>query len=98
MSPLIDPHAQFKAAWRKTAQALGSLPAKERAALKETLRHFNHDMGDRAGLVRSAEVLLRRQTASSCDLELLDIIRQAAQDLLDLIQVLREFTQSIADE
>lgn len=95
MSTSSTPQEQFGAAWMQVAQAINALSPAQRAALKETIRHFNHDLGDRAGLVRSAEALLRREAAQPCDMELLDIIRQAAQDLMALIQVLREFAQAI---
>ncbi len=91
---------QMAQAWQQVALALNRLPASQRKALKEEIRHFNHDVGDRVGLVRSAEALLRRDSAengSGCDTELLDIIRNAANDLYALLQILRAFAQAIED-
>lgn len=91
---------QMAQAWQEVAAWLNRLPPERRAALKERIRHFNHDLGDRVGLVRSAEALLRRDAQESqagCDPELLDIIRNAASDLYALLQMLRAFAQSIED-
>lgn len=88
---------QMAQAWQEVAACLNRLPPERRAALKERIRHFNHDLGDRVGLVRSAEALLRREAQAGCDLELLDIIRNAAGDLYTLLQILRAFAQNIED-
>lgn len=86
--------------WRQVALLINRLPPEHRRALKERVRYFNHEMGDRVGLVRSAEALLRRESQESpeeCDPELLDIIRNAANDLYELLQILRAFAQEIQD-
>lgn len=91
---------QMAQAWQEVAACLNRLPAEQRAVLKERIRHFNHDLGDRVGLVRTAEALLRRDAQESqagCDLELLDIIHNAASDLYALLQLLRAFAQHIDD-
>ncbi len=95
-----DARAQMSAAWQQVAQLVNRLPVEQRQQLKATLRHFNHDLGDRIGLIRSAEALLRRDAqagSAPCDPELMEIIHNAALDLNDLLQMLRAFAQAIED-
>ncbi len=96
-----DSQARFVQTWQQVAGLINTLPAPQRRALQEALRHFNHDLGDRVGLIRSAESLLRRDLemkGGSCDVELMDIVRNAAQDLQEMVRILQAFAQAIQIE
>ncbi len=100
MTTTEEARAQMSAAWQQVAQLVNRLSPEQRQRLKASIRHFNHDLGDRVGLIRSAEALLRRDAQAGpapCDQELMDIIHNAALDLNQLLQMLRAFAQAIED-
>lgn len=88
-------HDSLRAAWLQVAELLHQAPPEARQELCQHLRRFNHDLGDRLGMIRTAEALLRReaQQGQPADEEILTIVRTAVNDLIELLHILQEFVQ-----
>ncbi len=89
----------LRTAWLSLAEQANHMPDAARQALRAQLRRFNHDFGDRIGMIRAAEAILRRdaQKGQLADEEILDILRDAASDLVELLHLLQAFVQTIRE-
>jgi len=78
-------------AWRDLAELIKSLPADDSARYQDAVRLLVHDLRQKISIVHGSEALLRRSIpATTENLELLDGIRVANQQAIELVSSLAQ--------
>jgi len=93
------PKTEENTVWEDIATLINALPRAERRRYYEGVRRWGHELGHNIGLIRTSEGLLRREMedAQEADTELLDIIRDAANQLLEMMAEIRCLGEAISD-
>ena len=84
------------------AELINARPVGERRRYAQAIRRFKHDIQNSLGLISTAEGLLERLANDNpdafVDWELLEIIKQAAEDSIKLLSQIDELITSIEAE
>jgi len=86
--------------WYEIATLINALPPDERQHYRREVRRWVHDLGHYVGLIRTSEGLLRREAMSgqAADKDLLDIVRDAAVRLVEMLPEIRELGEAIDND